>query len=250
MPTPPPLHTRVYGAMAERIRSGEWTEGDQLPSEKALVEEFGTSRGPVRQALARLRSEGLIAGGRGAPPRVQKVVPSQSFDTFISFTEWSEELGYPPIRKTIEMSRRLADEQAARRLGAEPGAPFVFVSRLRKFEDDPVMLEQGYYPLEAGQHLLAVDLDRNSIYQILKSHGIVPTRAHNVIDAVAAADFAAKWLELPVGAPLLRLRRTAYDERGRVVDFVENLYRPDMATFAIDNARHERNPLRHVLVDS
>lgn len=43
-----PLHTQIYSALAERIRTGEWAEGDQLPSEKALIEEFGTSHGPVR----------------------------------------------------------------------------------------------------------------------------------------------------------------------------------------------------------
>ncbi|MCG1037963.1 GntR family transcriptional regulator, partial [Polaribacter sargassicola] len=94
-----PLYSRIYAAMADRIHSGEWTEGMRLPSEERLRDEFEASRGTVRQALALLRTEGLITGGRGAPPRVQRLVPSQPFDTYISFTEWAESMGREPSRK-------------------------------------------------------------------------------------------------------------------------------------------------------
>lgn len=245
-----PLHSLVYRAMAERIRSGEWAEGHRLPSERALIEEFGTSRGPVRQALARLRAEGLIAGGPGAPPRVQKAVPSQSFDTYISFTEWAEELGHRPGRKTIEIARKLADAEIAQLVDGEIGDPVVIVRRLRMFDDDPVMLELGYYPMPGGQFLLSADLDENSIYQVLREQDIVPTRAYNVIDAVAADDFSARWLGVDVGSPLLRLRRASYDAQGKVVDFVDNHYLPGKANFAIENTRHNRTPIKRVRVDS
>ena len=50
-----------------RITDGDWPPGFQLPSEAELCREFGTSRGPIRQALAFLRSEGAVTGGTGAP---------------------------------------------------------------------------------------------------------------------------------------------------------------------------------------
>ncbi len=242
-----PLHTQIYSALAERIRTGEWAEGDQLPSEKVLIEEFGTSRGPVRQALARLRSEGLIVGGRGAPPRIQKTVPSQPFNQFLNFNEWAEELGYVPRRKTIEVSRKLADEDLAERLQIEAGSLVVAVSRMRTFDDEPVLLEYGVYPFEWGRHLLSIDLDENGIYDVLAEHGIVATHAHNVIDAVVADEFAAYWLGIEIGAPLLRIRRISYDQNGRVTDCIDNRYLPSKVTFAIDNSRDTQVPIRRVV---
>lgn len=245
-----PLHTQLYAVMADRIRSGVWKEGEKVPSEQSLVEEFGTSRGPVRQALARLRTEELIVGGRGAPPRVQKTIPSQSFDTYISFTEWAEELGRVPSQKTIEVARRLADERAAHDLGVPESSPVIEIVRLRMFDSDPIMLERGTYTIQVGEHLLNADLDRSSIYQILREHGIFPTRAHNVIDAVPAGEFDAHWLEVEPGSPLLRVRRIAYAQDGSIVDIAENRYLPSKATFAIENTRFNHSPIARLTVDT
>ncbi len=245
-----PLHSQLYEVMAERIRTGVWQEGERVPSENTLVDEFGTSRGPVRQALSRLRAEGLIVGGRGAPPRVQRAVPSQSFDTYISFTEWAEELGRVPSQRTIEVARRLADERIAGELEVPEGSPVVEVVRLRMLEGEPVMLERGLYVYEAGKHLVAADLDTHSIYQILREHGIFPQRARNVIDAVAAGELEAQWLGVPQGSPLLRVRRVTHDQAGSVVDFAENRYLPGKATFAVENTRHNQTPLTRISVDA
>lgn len=58
----------LAGVLRERIRTGELPEHARLPTQRALVEEFGTNRTTVRQALAILEREGyLSARGRGAP---------------------------------------------------------------------------------------------------------------------------------------------------------------------------------------
>lgn len=237
MSSNPPLHARLYDVMAERIHTGEWAEGERVPTEKVLVEEFGTSRGPIRQALAQLRTDGLIDGGRGAPARVQRAVPSQSFDTYLSFTDWAHAIGAAPGQKTIEIARRLADDALARSLDIERDRPVIVVTRLRTLDDEPVMLERGTYVESAGRHLLDVDLDVVSIYQILRDNDIVPTRAHNVIDAVGASDLDARWLAVDAGAPLLRVRRVSRDQHGAVIDIAENRYLPARATFTIENAK-------------
>ncbi|WP_167760995.1 GntR family transcriptional regulator [Geodermatophilus sp. DF01_2] len=63
---------RAYEQVADQIRqwilSGALSPGDRLPTEEALSERFGTSRGTVREALRLLSSEDLIVtrpGGGG-----------------------------------------------------------------------------------------------------------------------------------------------------------------------------------------
>ncbi|MGO1539144.1 MAG: GntR family transcriptional regulator [Leucobacter sp.] len=238
-----PLHMQLYDEMVHRIRTGAWKAGAKVPSERALITEFGTSRGPVRQALAALRAEGMIVGGRGTPPRVQRTAPPQSFDTFMSFTEWAKELGLTPGQKIIEASRRYATEDAARELRVPHDSTVVEIIRLRFLGDEPTMLERSLFPYEIGRHLLAADLDRGSIYQALREANVIPVRARHVIDAIAAHPLEVETLRVGPEAPLLRVRRTAYSSLGGVIEVADDRYLPTMASFIVENTTDHRSPL-------
>jgi DNA-binding GntR family transcriptional regulator len=56
-----PLSDRVYTTLREHLRSGRIRSGEGL-QEAALAAQLGVSRTPVREALARLASEGLVVG--------------------------------------------------------------------------------------------------------------------------------------------------------------------------------------------
>lgn len=64
----PHLSTLVASSISREIAQGRLKPGDQLPTEQALAQTFGVSRNVVREAIARLRSEGCIWSqqGRGA----------------------------------------------------------------------------------------------------------------------------------------------------------------------------------------
>jgi DNA-binding FadR family transcriptional regulator len=66
-PSPPKgLVDQVYRSLLELIMQGDLKEGDKLSTEQALAEQFKTSRPTVREALSRLRSDGIIASRQGA----------------------------------------------------------------------------------------------------------------------------------------------------------------------------------------
>lgn len=64
----PHLSTLVASSISREIAQGRLKPGDQLPPEQALATTFGVSRGVIREAIARLRSEGRVWSqqGRGA----------------------------------------------------------------------------------------------------------------------------------------------------------------------------------------
>ena len=64
----PHLPTLVASSISREIAQGRLKPGDQLPTEQSLASVFGVSRNVVREAIARLRSEGRIwtQQGRGA----------------------------------------------------------------------------------------------------------------------------------------------------------------------------------------
>ncbi|MDZ4253929.1 MAG: FadR/GntR family transcriptional regulator [Sulfuritalea sp.] len=60
------LSEEVSGDLQRRIARGELKSGDRLPTEKALGEAFGVSRAVVREAIARLKADGLIETRQGS----------------------------------------------------------------------------------------------------------------------------------------------------------------------------------------
>jgi GntR family transcriptional repressor for pyruvate dehydrogenase complex len=56
----------IYDGILSCIVSGEFAENTQLPPESELARRFNASRSVVREALARLRDDGLIVSRRGS----------------------------------------------------------------------------------------------------------------------------------------------------------------------------------------
>ena len=66
----------VAGRIRRQIVLGQLNEGDALPPETALMEDFGVSRPTLREAFRILESEGLITVRRGAKGGARVQVPS------------------------------------------------------------------------------------------------------------------------------------------------------------------------------
>lgn len=75
----PRLSEEVSIALEQRIARGELVPGDQLPTEKVLAETFGVSRAVVREAVARLKADGLIETRQGSGAFVALAPKSLNF---------------------------------------------------------------------------------------------------------------------------------------------------------------------------
>nr|WP_296773524.1 GntR family transcriptional regulator [Rhodococcus sp. (in: high G+C Gram-positive bacteria)] len=232
-----PLHSRVADSLRAQIADGTLAVGAPLPSEATLCATHHASRGTVRAALAALRNEGLIAGGRGRPPVVCDTAVGQPFETFMSFTAWADSIGRTPGQRTLEVARRSATSVAAAALDLEPGTAVVDVLRLRTLDGAPAMLERSSFVESVGRKLFDFDPDSGSIYAYLTGEGVDLHEGRHTIDAVAATDIDAAHLDIDPGAPLLRERRRAVDLSGTPLEYADDRYRPDRIAFTIDNTR-------------
>ena len=66
------LGDQLYELILARIVKGEFVEGERLPSEVRLCEEFGVSRPVVREALSRLQADGLVVSRQGSGSYVMR----------------------------------------------------------------------------------------------------------------------------------------------------------------------------------
>ncbi len=63
---PVTAYERIATALRTRIDAGEFTSADPLPSEAALMDEFGASRNTVRRAYRHLAELGVVVIRHGA----------------------------------------------------------------------------------------------------------------------------------------------------------------------------------------
>ncbi len=100
----------LYGQLLQTIVEGEFKAGERFATEEALCARFGTSRPTVREALARLRADGLIVSRQGSGTFVTHA-PSKSVLRFARVESIAD------IRRCYEF--RLSIETGAARLAAK-----------------------------------------------------------------------------------------------------------------------------------
>jgi GntR family transcriptional regulator len=204
-------------------------------SEARLVDRFEVSRGTIRQALAALRAEGLIVGGRGRPPVVRSPTLTQSFDQMVSFSAWAERIGRQASARTLELARRPADAESAAQLELDPGTPVFEYTRVRLLDGDPIMIERTTWIERIGQLLLHCDLDGGSVYAQLSELGVEIAEAQQAIAAIAASTEQAGLLGVARRAPLLEVRRRALDPDGVPLEWSHDTYRGDTMSLTLQS---------------
>lgn len=202
--------------LRHRITRRDYAIGQSLPTESALCAEFDVSRGPVRQALATLRNEGLIRVSRGKPAVVRSHDAAQTLDTFTPFTQWAQRAGRTAGSRTLEVARRRASEPAIVALGLGTDDFVVEVMRVRLLDGEPAMIERSTFIDAVGSLLFEFDTDSGSMTDYLATRGIHFDTMEHVLDAVAATEVDAENLGIDIGGPLLRERRTSRDPDGVV----------------------------------
>jgi GntR family transcriptional regulator, transcriptional repressor for pyruvate dehydrogenase complex len=104
----PSLSDQVTEALLARIESGQLKPGEKLPPEAVLAPEFGVSRTVVREAISRLKHEGLVESrqGSGVFVRLQPAMSSLKIDGSVLESRES-------ILQIVELRRAIESETAA-----------------------------------------------------------------------------------------------------------------------------------------
>lgn len=89
-------------ALRQGIQRGAYPLGSKLPSEQAIAIDFQVSRTVVREAVARLKSDGLVETRKGAATRVR--APDEPVGKGLSMPKSIDGLlGFLEVRRAIEM---------------------------------------------------------------------------------------------------------------------------------------------------
>lgn len=70
-----PIQLRIADDLRMKIESGDLAPGDPLPTLQDICDDWDCSMNSARAAIALLKQQGLISGGRGKAPTVRRPVP-------------------------------------------------------------------------------------------------------------------------------------------------------------------------------
>ena len=112
------LAQRVVAGLKDKILAGDLAPGSKLPSEAELIEEYAVSRTVVREAVTRLRAEGLVETQQGRGSFVSDTVDlgkslrNQMLDEHLAAAaDIGRELGFTPEELEVRLRALTTREQ-------------------------------------------------------------------------------------------------------------------------------------------
>ena len=209
MSAPPvPAYEQVKAFIRGRISSGQWKPGDPVPSEAALMQQFGISRMTVNRGLRELAGEGLVTRVQGSGTRVAQLHRISSRLTIRDIHEEVAERGHVHTTRVLLAAKEKASAAMAQSLGLRSGAT-VFHSRLVHLENGvAIQYEDRYVNPAAAPDYLKTDFSQVSPTLHLLQHAPL-TEASYSIEACLPTAEEAKELGIKRAEPCLAmLRRT------------------------------------------
>ena len=237
-----PLYFQIAKLLREEISSGKFPPGERLPSENQLSEMYAVSRVTIRQALKLLEENYSIYRVHGVGTFVSPYI-MKGMSGFIGFTEKTGLLG-------LEVSSKVLAFQAVEKLpremqhqlqildNAAPSSSLMRIKRVRLIDDVPAAIEDVYVPQDMFPGIEKYDFGNRSLYKTMnKVWGIVPVYSMQVMNARAASEEEAGYLEIPVGKPLLSVFRLTLTEGFTVIEYCESVYNTDKYIFLVRDSR-------------
>jgi len=157
-----PAYEQVKAWVKQHIASGEWKPGDPVPSESALMQQFGVSRMTVNRALRELAADGLVTRVQGSGTRVAQLHRISSRLTIRDIHEEVVERGHEHTTRVLHAGKEKASAELASSLGLRSGAA-AFHTVLVHYENGvAIQYEDRYVNPAAAPRYLETDFTHTS----------------------------------------------------------------------------------------
>jgi GntR family transcriptional regulator len=230
-----PLYHQIY--LVLRDQCVEDNDGStRLPSELDLARQYKVSRITMRKALDQLVQEGLVTRRRGAGTFVNPKVAKQKLEQRRSagLLENIISSALDTTVRLVSLERIVPPQDIAADLELAAKERVVKAVRVRSLDNIPVSHITTFVPESIGDCLQPEALGAKPMLTLLEEHGVKAEHARQVITARLADSEVAALLNVPVGAPLLAVKRLVREADGRPVQLLQGLYRPDRYEYRMD----------------
>ncbi len=230
------LYLDIAARLRKRIADGTYAAGSKIPGLHELVSEFEVSTITVRRALRELTSEGLLYGqqGRGVfVKRKSKIHRLLAGDPDKSLGDEIRRAGFELQFEEKSFRKEAGDAETAQRLGLPLGSRLYRHDKVTYVEDEAVSLHSLHIPPDLALRLRE-GLTNRFIFELLREKGIAFTRSRFEFASVVVDQELSGIFGLRVGYPLLQVRYTPVDPRGKPLLTGVTICRADMFVFEVD----------------
>jgi len=232
-------YSKVYQYIWDKIRNGEYKEGDIIPKEVDLSEQFSVSRPTVRHALNDLVNEGYLTRVRGRGSFVTKPKVLQEYTRFIeSYNEEMGKKGLCPMTKVLELSMTYPSERIQKRLAITENDRIIKLQRLRFVREadstKPMILTTVYFLHSMIPNVMQYDFEQRSFYDVLEENGIYVNKVKRFLEVKMLYGKTAELFDLPNNSPCHYISSTGYDANNTPIEYSENFYPADRNQFIVE----------------
>ena len=228
-----PLYRLAKRALLQAIEGGACPPGTALPSETELSRRLGVSIGTLRRAVDELVADHILVRHQGRGTFVATHDAERFLFQFFHVERADGHRESPQVELLGFQRQRLDEPDAAEALRLREGEPVLMVENRLTLQGRPVVHDRLVLPATLFRGLTEKRLAERpgTIYQLYQSDfAITVLRAAERARAIAADRSAARVLGVPIGAPVMQVRRTALTFGDKPVEYRVSV---------INTARHD-----------
>lgn len=232
---PIPLYYQLKEMILEDIKSGQYPVDSLIPTEKEISEKFNISRTTVRQAITELVQEGWLYRIKSKGTFIARQKIQQDFlQRLETYPEQIRRIGMEPSTEVLELKAMAAPKTVAEELEISEGEKVIYLFRRRFGDNEPVVTVETYLSYDQCKFLMDVDLEKNSLYDVLSTRE--DTRiysARRIVEAVEATKRDVQYLNVRKGSPIQMTYSVGLNRDQKPVEYSVARYRGDMSSFRV-----------------
>lgn len=212
-----PIYKQIERYLKDLINSGEIKQGELLPSENKICEQFNVTRMTVRSAYSNLVKEGYIKRKRGIGSIVSRDKISDNIGAMSSFTKEMLSRGYNITTRLVNLSIVEADYFIKDKLGVGVEENVWEIKRVRYVEDAPVSYMVTYMPVKMFPNLKKKECE--SLYRYIEACGYIISGANRSVEAIISNEELQELLELDCEVPILHIEQVSVLKTGEPFEY-------------------------------
>jgi len=227
-----PIYAQIRDHLQSEIESGRLAPDQPLPSERAICAQFQVSRGTVRQALHDLEHDGLIYHRDRVGYFVHPARVTYQLHETLSVTDELASQGLYADALVVERAVEVPSRRVREALRLEIGTLVLRVKRVRLANQQPILIETLFLSAERFASVVARDLNRLSLWQVLRdTYNVRFGHTELLMRVVTLAPDEARLLGGTEGAAAFAVLRLIHTSAGEPIELSHEVYRADVAEF-------------------
>ncbi|MFD1714808.1 GntR family transcriptional regulator [Amnibacterium flavum] len=218
------LYWQCSELLKRLIEESHYPAAVPLPAENELAKALGVSRPTLRQAMARLASDGIIHSQRGVGAFALRSGLVRPVGLSSLYRDLAD-AGQVPTTKVLVLEQVNAEPTVAAELHIPVGTPLLHIERVRFADGTPVVVTRSLLALPDGVTLTREQLESDGLYNLLRRVASIElVGGSQTVSARHATAAEAELLDLPSDSAVMVAHRVTFDSRGNGIEYVHIIY--------------------------